>query len=251
MLSMGALLFVAACGGASGGTPPATTTATNTGNGAGATPAQTGAAAFTTSNLTVTPDTAKPGDRIMVGVTVTNTGTEQGTYTVTVKDHDGTVLGTKDVTLAGGGKEDISLHISVSTAGAHMVMIDKLWHNLTIQAAAANTSTPPPTQTTTPPPTTTPPAAGAGFAVSGLDVSPGMPDVGEAVVVSFKVTNNGQAGTYHAEVKIDGTSVATQDIPLAAGETKVVNVPAKAPAKEGSFTFSVGDQSLKITVMAM
>ena len=170
VLLIGASIFLAACGGTSGGSPQATPPAANTTPAVNPTPATVTtpaptvtAASFTTSNLTVTPDKAKPGDRVMVGVMVTNPGTQQGTYTVMVKDHDGTLLGTKDVTLAGGAKEDVTLHISINTTGTHMVMIGILYKNLVIQEAA-----PDPTQPVATQPPTVPGTGPAAFSLSNL-----------------------------------------------------------------------------------
>ena len=245
-LLIGLALFVTACGSPSGG--PSGNDVSTGGLDVSASPVQT-AAGFITSNLSVTPDSANPGDRVMVGVTVANSGTQTGTYTVTVKDHDGTVLGTKDVTLDGGAKQDVTLHISINTAGTHMVMVDNLWHNLVISKAAAA-----PAGATVPPQTTqaAPPAAAGGFVITGLGVDPDMPDVGENIIISFNLANNsGKTDTYHAEVKIDGTVVATKDITLAAGASQLVNISTKAPTKEGKFTVTVGDKSTPITVMMM
>jgi uncharacterized protein YfaS (alpha-2-macroglobulin family) len=246
ILLIAASFFVTACGSPSSGATGATGPA---GGGDVATSPAQSTSAFVTSELTVTPDSANPGDRVMVGVTVANAGTQPGTYTVTVKDHDGTVLGTKDVTLDGGAKQDVTLHISINTAGTHMVMVDNLWHNLVIsKAAAAPAGATVPAQTTQAPP----PAAAGGFVITGLGVDPDMPDVGENIIISFNLANNsGKADTYHAEVKIDGTTVATKDITLAAGASQLVNISTKAPTKEGKFTVTVGDKSTPITVMMM
>lgn len=232
-------------------------------------------AKFTTSNLTVAPNTAKPGEKVTVGVVVKNTGGQEGTYTVMVKDHDGSIIGMQDVTLAGGANKHVTIQIALNKPGMHMVMIEDLEGNLEIEGAAANTTAPmptghvmppaqpPPTQPVPPPqqppmqgmpPAQPPPAppTAAGFTVSGLGVEPEMPDPSDNITVVFTVKNNGtQAATYRAEVKINGQIVATRDIALAAGETKAVNIPAKAPDKEGTFTVAVGDQTSKMTVMAM
>ncbi len=147
VLSMGILFFLIGCGGTPIGSPPATTPAVNPTPAVdmAPAPAQTAtAASFTTSNLTVTPDKAKPGDMVMVGVTVANTGTQQGTYSVVARDHEGTLLGTKDVTLAGGAKENVTLYVTMNATGTYMIMIDMLYQNLVIQDAAAATPLVPP-----------------------------------------------------------------------------------------------------------
>ena len=228
----GTLLTLTACAPAPA-TPPASTQV----------PPATPAAGFTTSNLTVTPDKAKPGDRVMVGVTVTNNGAEQGTYTVVVKLHDGTVVGTKDVTLAGGAKENVTLHVSMNSTGTHMIMVDKLFRDLVVQDTATPPNQPPPP----------PPATGqTGFVLSNLGLDPEMPDVGEDVTVSVKVTNTGgQQGTYKVVVKVNDVIAGTQDVSLAAGASQIVNVHIKAPNKEGTFTITVGDQTGKMIVMGM
>ena len=234
-LLVGGLFFLVACGTPADETSPTATQA----------PTATSTAGFTTSNLTVTPDTAKPGERVMVGVTVTNNGAEQGSYTVVVKLHDGTVVETKDVTLAGGAKENVTLHVAMNTTGTHMIMIDKLYQNLLIQDAAVTT---PPNQSPPPPPVT----GQTGFVLSNMGLDPEMPDVGEDVTVSVKVTNTGgQQGTYKVVVKLDDVIAGTQDVNLAAGASQVVNVHIKAPSKEGTFTVTVGNQKRSMIVMGM
>lgn len=215
------------------------------------------AASFTVSNLTVTPNTAKPGDRVMVGVTVTNTGSQAGTYSVVVKDHDGSIIGMQDVTVDGGANKNVTLHVVFEKAGAHMVMVENLEANVAVEDAMAmpptQPVTTPPTQPVTTPPTQPPPATGqTGFTVLKVEVDPTMPDLGEDCILAVTLKNNGaQQGTYKIEVKIDGNTVATKDITLAAGETKNENVPFKAPTKEGNFKVSVGDQTVGMSVMAM
>ncbi|MDO8716800.1 MAG: CARDB domain-containing protein [Dehalococcoidales bacterium] len=155
IMLIGALLTLMACAPAS-----ATPTASTPTPAPSPTPTATPTVGFTTSNLTVTPNTVKTGEPATVGVTVTNNGEDQGTYTVVVKLHDGTTVGTKDVTLAGGARQNITLDISLNSAGTHMIMVDKLARNLVVQATAASAPTqptPPPTQPTPPPTQPTPP----------------------------------------------------------------------------------------------
>ena len=78
-----------------------------------------------------------------------------------------------------------------------------------------------------------------------------MPDPGYNVTVSVKVTNTGgQQGTYTVVVKVDGTTVTTQDVTLAGGTSKVVNLTIVA-GKVGTYTISIGPLECKMDVMVM
>lgn len=88
-------------------------------------PPTTGPAAFTTSNLSVVPQVIRPGEDADISVTVTNTGGETGTYTVVVKVNGATAR-TKDVTLAGGASERVTLSIPLWLDGTHEITIDQL-----------------------------------------------------------------------------------------------------------------------------
>lgn len=99
-------------------------------------------AAFTTSGLTVTPAAVKPGETATINVTVTNTGELRGTYTATMKI-DGTVVGTQDVTLAGGASQQVTFTTSKSAAGNYVVTIDTLTATIVVQTPVTTPTTPP------------------------------------------------------------------------------------------------------------
>ena len=234
------LLTAAACAPASATPPAATPTQANTPT---ATPA-----AFTTSNLIVTPDIVKPGEPATVGVTVTNTGGEQGTYTIMVKLHNGTIVGMQDVTLAGGTSKNVALSISLSSAGTHMIMVDDLDRNLVVQASSAMTpapTTPTPAPTTpTPAPTTPTPAPTtpkpAAFATSALTISPSTVKLGGMATVNVTVTNNGeQAGTYKVVLKVDGTPVNSKDVTLAGGASQKVTLACPMTLAVGTHVVAI------------
>ena len=94
------------------------------------TPKSTG---FITSNLTVdtiNPSAWLPGDTAQIGVTVTNTGEQPGTYTVVLKvknNQTGTedVL-TQNVTLNGGASQRVTFHYVTHFEGIFVVTIDQL-----------------------------------------------------------------------------------------------------------------------------
>lgn len=78
-----------------------------------------------------------------------------------------------------------------------------------------------------------------------------MPEPGANVTVSVKVTNTGgQPGTYTMVVKIDGVTVKTQDVTLAGGTSKVVNLTIVA-GKLGTYKISIGPLECTMDVMVM
>ena len=209
----------------------------------------TTSAAFTTSNLTVTPDSVKPGETAMVGVTVTNTGGEQGTYTVMVKLHDGTIVGMQDVTLAGGSSKNVPISISLNSAGTHMIMVDDLSRNLVVQASAAMTPA-----TTTPTPGTGPAAFTDGaFTISDLTIIPKLAMPTDKVEIAVMVKNNGgPSGTYKLVLKIQDNKTRmedtkTQDVTLAGGASKKVAFAISA-GEDGTYTIKIGELTGTLTV---
>ena len=206
-------------------------------------------AAFTTSNLTITPDTVKPGEPATVGVTVTNTGGEQGTYTVMVKLHDGTIIGMQDITLAGGASKNVAVSISLNSAGTHMLMVDDLDRNLVVQGATAMIPAP-----TTPTPGTGPAAFTDGaFTISDLTIIPKLAMPTDKVEIAVMVKNNGgQSGTYKVVLKIKNNTTRaedtkTQDVTLTGGASKKAAFSISA-GEDGTYTIMIGEMTGTLTV---
>lgn len=80
-------------------------------------------AAFTVSNITISPATVGVGQSVTITVNVTNSGDLGGAYTVTLKIDD-VVVGNKDVTVAGGATETVSFTVSKGTTGVYGVAVD-------------------------------------------------------------------------------------------------------------------------------
>jgi hypothetical protein len=106
-------------------------------------------AAFTASNLVITPAEVNTGVASTIKVTVANNGDLSGTYNVVLKVN-GAVTETKSVTLAGKSSTDVTFVVSPTTAGTYTIDVNGLTGALTVKALP--TTTPP----TTTPPTTTP-----------------------------------------------------------------------------------------------
>ena len=90
----------------------------------------TGPAVFTVSDLVIASTILRPDESTTVSVNVTNTGGDQGTYTVVMKVDDfnnPAVFKTQNVTLAGGTSQKvIFVYTPSSFDGDQQISIDKL-----------------------------------------------------------------------------------------------------------------------------
>ena len=121
------------------------------------------------------------------------------------------------------------------------------------------TPTPTPTPTpTTPTPTPTPTPAGpaaftdGAFTISDMRIefgAMGMAEPGDDVKVVVKVMNTGgQQGTYTLVLKVDGTTVKTQDVTLAGGASQ--RVTFYITAHDGIHTVIIGNLTGTLEVPA-
>ena len=234
----GVLLILSACASQATTTSPAKTP-------------EKGPAAFTTSGFRITPSVVKPGEIVMVDVTVTNTGDQPGTYTVELKV-GGSVVQTQDIIVASGVSRQVTLNMSVNSVGTHVIMIGNLVGNLVVQNAVA----PAPTQPATPPPIS--PVFASKVIVSDLKIEPQIPKPGQSVVVTFNVTNTGaEQGIYTAVLRVDPetqqpgevytTQTKSQDVTLAGGTSQQVTIEITA-GTVGTYKISVGDISKMMVV---
>jgi len=80
-------------------------------------------AAFTVSDLTISPATVGVGQSVTITADVTNSGDLEGTHTVILKIDDA-VVKNKDVTVAGGATENVSFTVNKDTVGVYQVAVD-------------------------------------------------------------------------------------------------------------------------------
>ncbi|MDO8716419.1 MAG: hypothetical protein Q7J73_06380 [Dehalococcoidales bacterium] len=211
-----------------------------------------GPAAFTTSGLRITPSIAKPGETVMVDVTLTNTGDQTGTYTAELKV-DGSVVQTQDIILYSGVSRKVTLIMSVNSVGTHIIMIGNLVGNLVVQDAVA----PAPTQPAVTP-TPTSPVFVSKVIVSDLKIEPQMPKPGQVVLVTCNVTNTGaEQGIYTVVLSVNPETqqpgepytaqTKSQDITLAGSTSQQVTIEITAGAA-GTYKISVGDLSKRMVV---
>jgi hypothetical protein len=89
-------------------------------------------ATFTTSALSIAPDTADIGEMVTISVLVTNDGDLSGTYQVTAKV-DGVALPSKDITVAGHTSQQVTFTTFKGVAGTYTITIDGLSGTFTVK----------------------------------------------------------------------------------------------------------------------
>lgn len=89
-------------------------------------------AAFTSSSLSVSPLEVDMGETVTVSILLSNTGEEEGSYTVTFKIN-GVVAATREITLAGGISETVTFTTTRDKAGSYSVNIDGLTGSFTVK----------------------------------------------------------------------------------------------------------------------
>lgn len=88
----------------------------------------------------------------------------------------------------------------------------------------------------------------AEFAVTNLRLEPAKAVVGQTVLVKVDVTNSGETGgNYKVVLQVNGKAETSQDITLAAGETKTIEF-SYTPTAAGDYTIAVGDKTAMLTV---
>ena len=86
-------------------------------------PVELAPAAFSLSNLTISPERIIAGESITISIRVSNTGGQEGTHTVTLYV-DGVMEEANAVTLAGGGSQILTFTASRDTAGSYEITLD-------------------------------------------------------------------------------------------------------------------------------
>jgi hypothetical protein len=96
-------------------------------------------AAFTVSNLSISPSNIDIGTIMTISTLVTNTGDLSGTYRVPLKINN-IQVDAKDVTLAGNASQTVVFTTATNTAGNHIIDVNGEVSTFTVKAASATTS---------------------------------------------------------------------------------------------------------------
>ena len=189
-------------------------------------------AAFSVTNLSVTPLEVEPGETVTIAVLVANTGGEAGSYQVTLVIND-LVEATKEVTVRAGLSKEVTFSVTKEEAGSYTVTVDGLSGSFTVVTVVVAPE----------------PAA---FSVSYLSVSPRLEvEPGETVTITMLVANTGgESGSYTVVLKIDGVKEAEETVTIAAGESQEVSfsVTREDP---GDYTVDVDGLSDSFTVVLL
>ncbi len=94
------------------------------------------AAAFVTSELSISPSECYCGEMVTICVLLTNTGNLAGSYEATLKIDD-VVVASKGVTLAAGASEQVTVTTAEDVAGSYSVAVDGLSGSFVVLAPAA------------------------------------------------------------------------------------------------------------------
>jgi len=125
------------------------------------------AARFKVSNLVISPAEVNPGQVVTITCTVTNIGTEAGSYTVAL---GGDFLAEQVVTLNPGESATVSFEVTPDIARTYQVSVDGLSGNFRATEAPV-----------------------ADIRVENLTITPTEVYVGEKVTISVTATNYGNA----------------------------------------------------------
>jgi chitodextrinase len=111
-------------------------------------PGEASAAAFTSSDLSVSPSEVSTGETVTITLSVANTSGTEGSYNVVLKIN-GVEETEQSITLAADSSQDVSFSVSREEAGSYSVEVNGLTGSFTVVAPA------PPAEETPPAPAAT------------------------------------------------------------------------------------------------
>jgi uncharacterized protein YfaS (alpha-2-macroglobulin family) len=149
---------------------------------------------FEVLSLDITPAKITTGEKATIKVEIRNNDAKDATYSVPLMVN-GVADDRRSVTLAPGGTELITFMLIRSHPGTYSISVGSWESTLLVEQPSP-----------------------AEFRISNLEVSPTKVDAGDNIVVSAKIANvGGTQGSYTAELKIDGTTIETEELTISAG----------------------------------
>ncbi len=194
-------------------------------------------AAFTASDLKVSPSEATLGQQVSISAKITNTGDLASRHVSELVDN-GWTIGKKEVMLAGGGSAEVYFTYKPDMPGSHAIDIDGLKGTFTVKALPKT------------PPASSPPPAPASFTPSDLTVTPSQVHSGEPVTIRLFIRNTGDLpGTYHLDISVNNAIAFNRGVDLD-GHTGQEIIWSTASNVPGSYAVSAGGLAGSFTVIA-
>jgi hypothetical protein len=179
-------------------------------------------AAFSVTDLMVTPGEVRQNQPVTILAQVQNTGGTRGRHSLHLV-LDGRPIGVKEVTVDAGAVAAVNFTLSEELAGEHTVVIDGVQAKFFI--------------------------APARFTVSNLNIKPERVPEGQKARVSILVSNEGGcAGDHKLELKIGNEVEAYQEVSLAPGASQVVSFEIDK-RRPGFYVVEVGNLSGRLNVI--
>ena len=186
-------------------------------------PAGCKTARFELSSLNITPEKVATGNTATVSVELANTGTAEGTYSITLSV-DGVVMETKDVTMPAGVTRKAMFAVVKDTVGAYTIEAGNLSAILHVVKPAE-------------------------FKLSSLEVTPKEVLPNGEVMITVDVSNvGGLEGNYGCNLLVNGKTVQREEVTVDSGAKETVTF-TYAPKYWGSYVIEIGDLSQSITVL--
>jgi hypothetical protein len=171
---------------------------------------------------------ARPGDPVTVSAAATNIGDLAGEFSLDLFVND-EKRETKLIQLDSGEAATVEFEVAEDAEGDYTVTLGDLSTSFRVSSDA-------------------PPIKPAEFQVTELTVNPPSVMVDEAVEISVKVTNVGEAsGSYTVDLKIDDAIRETEDVALSGGATKTVEFEV-TEADAGTYNVEVDGLTESFTV---
>ncbi|MBM2824375.1 MAG: hypothetical protein HW402_39 [Dehalococcoidales bacterium] len=193
--------------------------------------AYTRPAAFTVTDMALSPLEVDPVKTVTASVLVKNTGDLPGSYKVALKIN-GAQVDTKEVTLAGGASETVSFTVVRDVVGTYSVEIGGQAGKFVVRAQSV-------------------PPAPAAFTLSSLVISPPEVGIKEPVTISVVVKNSGAlTASQKMTLTIGGTIMETRDVTLGGGASEKVTFTVSRDSA-GSYAVDVNGLTGGFTVQAV
>ncbi|MEM1509211.1 MAG: CARDB domain-containing protein [Thermofilaceae archaeon] len=166
----------------------------------------------------------RPGEEVTFSIRCSNNGSAPGFYNLTAAV-DGEVMKNWFLVLKPGESRSFVYRVSFTEEGDYWVNIGDESFLISVRSVQP-----------------------AKFEVSGLNVNPSAPKVGDRVTVTITVKNTGGvSGSYDVTLKVGGNVVETKTVTLNPDESATVTF-YYTPGSEGTYSVEVDGLSTSITV---